>query len=61
MGFLTQTFMIHRTAVEGGGFYLTFLYHLHPLHRHLDISQAITAESPSLFMASSRIQAGTFA
>ena len=25
--------------------YLTPLYHLHPLHRHVDISQAIVAES----------------
>ena len=23
----------------------TYLYHFHPLHKHLDISQAITAES----------------
>ena len=46
---------------KGEAIYLTFLYHLHPLRRHLDISQAITAESPSLYMASSRIRAGTFA
>ena len=30
------------------------LYHYHPLHRHLDISRAITAESSPLHIASSR-------
>ena len=27
---------------KGEGIYLTPLYHFHPLHRHLDISRAIT-------------------
>ena len=30
------------------------LYHFHPLHRHLDISRAITAESSHLHIAGSR-------
>ena len=30
---------------KGEGIYLTPLYHFHPLHRHLDISRAIIAES----------------
>ena len=30
---------------KGEGIYLTPLYHFHPLHRHLDISRAIAAES----------------
>ena len=33
---------------KGEGIYLTPLYHFHPLHRHLDISRAITAESSPL-------------
>ena len=36
----------------------TPLYHFHPLHRHLDISWAITAESSPLHIASSRTQTG---
>ena len=37
---------------------LTSLYHFYPLHRHLDISQTITAESSPLHIASSRTQTG---
>ena len=49
LGFLSQiTFLNHRTAGEGRGHTLTPHYHFHPLHRHLDISLAITAESSSL-------------
>ena len=33
-------------------------YHFHPLHRHLDISRAITAESSPLHIASSQIRTG---
>ena len=33
---------------------LTLLYHFHPIHRHLDISRVITAESSPLYKASSR-------
>ena len=37
---------------------LTPHYHFHPLHRHLDTSRAITAESSPLHIASSRTQTG---
>ena len=53
LGFLSRTFMIHRIAGEGEAISLTPLYHLHLLHRHLDISPAITAESSPLHIASS--------
>ena len=39
---------------------LSPLYHFHPLHRYLDISQVITAESSPLHIASSQTQTGTF-
>ena len=53
LGFLSQTFTIHRTVREGEAISLTPLYHFHPLRRHLDISQLITAESSTLHMAGS--------
>ena len=37
---------------------LTPHYHFHPLHRHLDISRAITAESSPLRIASSQTRTG---
>ena len=40
------------------GIYLSPLYHFHPLHRHLDISQAITAESSPLHIGGSRTRTG---
>ena len=40
------------------GIPLTPHYHLHPLHRHLDTSRAITAESSLLHIASSQIRIG---
>ena len=43
---------------KGEGIYLTPLYHFHPLHRHLDISRAITAESSPLHIADSRTRTG---
>ena len=39
---------------KGEGIYLTPLYNFHPLHRNLDISQAITAESLRLHITGSR-------
>ena len=54
LGFLSRTFTNHRTAGEGEGISLTPHYHFHPLHRQLDISRAITAESSPLHIASSR-------
>ena len=52
---------IHESGLQGKGegIYLTPHYHLHPLHGHLGISRAITAESSRLHMASSRTQTGS--
>ena len=41
---------------KGEGISLIPHYHVHPLHRHLDISRAMTAESSPLHIASSRVQ-----
>ena len=48
------------TGLQGKGesISLTPHYHFHPLHRHLDISRAITAESSPLHIASSRTRTG---
>ena len=43
---------------KGEGIYLTPLYHFHLLHRHLDISRAITLECSPLHIASSRTRTG---
>ena len=43
---------------KGEGISLTPHYHFHPLHRYLDISRAITAESSPLHIASSRTRTG---
>ena len=53
-GFLSRPFTNHSTAGEGRRHFLTPHYHLHPLHRHLDISRLITAESSPLHICSSR-------
>ena len=45
---------------KGKGISITPHYHFHPLHRHLDISRAITAESSPLHIASSRTQTENF-
>ena len=45
LGFHSQTFTNHRTAGEEGGHFFKSSLPLPPLHRHLDISRAITAES----------------
>ena len=42
---------------KGEGISLTPHYHFHPLHRHLDISRAITAESSPLHIDSNRTRA----
>ena len=44
------------TGLQGKGesISLTPHYHFHPLHRHLDISREIAAESSPLHIASSR-------
>ena len=48
---------------KGKGICLTPLYHFHTLHRQLDISQVITAESSPLYIASivAGPEMGTFA
>ena len=43
---------------RGEGIPLTHHYHFHPPHRHLDISRAITAESSSPYIGSSRTRTG---
>ena len=43
---------------KGEGIYFTPLNHFHSLHRHVDMIQAITAESSSLHIASSRARSG---
>ena len=60
LGFLSQTFTNQRTVGGGGlGISLTPYYHFYPLHRNLDISRAITAESSPLHIASSQTRAGS--
>ena len=44
---------------KGEGNYITPLYHFHPLHRHLDISREITAESSPLPIAGTQLESGT--
>ena len=44
--------------VKEENFSFTSLYHFNPLHRHLDISTAITAENSPLHVASSGTQIG---
>ena len=39
---------------------LSFWLYYHPLHRHLDISQAITAESLFLYIVTSQTRSGNF-
>ena len=61
LGFLSRTFPIHRTAGgggRGGTFSVTPFYYFHRLHRCLDISWAITAESSPLHTASNRTETG---
>ena len=55
-GFHSQQFRNHRTA--GEGISLTPPYHFHPLHRHLDISRAITTDGSSLHIGSSWTRSG---
>ena len=60
LGFLLRTFNSRITGSQGKGegISLTPHYHFHPLHRHLGISWAITAESSPLHIASSRTGTG---
>ena len=45
---------------KGEGVYLTPHYHFHQLHRHLDVSRAITTDSSPLHIGSSCTRTGTF-
>ena len=45
---------------KGEDIFLTPLCHFHPLHRHLNIRRAITAESSPQYIASSRTRTGYF-
>ena len=60
--FIWVFFHVHSriTGLQGKGesISLTPHYHFHPLHRHLDINQAITAESSPLHIGSNRTQTG---
>ena len=58
LGFLSRTFMIHRTTGEGGGYLFNSSLPLPPLHRILDISRVIPAESSPLHIAGKRTQTG---
>ena len=58
LGFLSRAFTIHRTAGEGGGYLFNSSLPLPPAYGHLDISQAITAESSPLHIAGSRTRTG---
>ena len=56
--FLHDLLQITGLQGKGEGISLIPHYHLHPLHRHLDINRAITAESSPLHIASSWVQTG---
>ena len=58
LGFLSQSFPIHRTAGEGGGYLFNSFLPLPPVSQILDISWAITAESSPLRIGSSRARTG---
>ena len=64
-GLLSQVFKyFHSTFTvlqgKGEGISLTLHSHFHPLHRYLDINQAITAESSPLHIISSRTRTRNF-
>ena len=52
LGFIYGHSPVTGQQIKGKGISLTPLYHFHPLHRHLDISRVITAESSPLNIAS---------
>ena len=52
--FFQEHLRITRLQGKGEGISLTPHYYFHPLHRHLDISRAITAENSPLHIAGSR-------
>ena len=58
LGFLSRTFTNQGQQGKGEGISLTPDYHFHPLHRHLGISRAISAEISPLHIANSRTRTG---
>ena len=56
--FVHEDWQITGQQRKGDSISLTPHYHFHLLHRHLDISRAITAESVPLHMASSQTRTG---
>ena len=50
LGFPSQPFTNHRNAGGRGGHFFNSHFHFHLLHRQLDISRAITAESSPLLV-----------
>ena len=61
LDFLSQIFTIHRTAGKWEAISLYPFCNFHSLHRHLDISQVIAAESSPLCKAGSRTGSGNLA
>ena len=58
LGFLSDTLTIQRIEGKLEAIYLTPLYHFHLLHRYVDISRVIAAESSPLHIVSSRTRTG---
>ena len=54
LGFPSRTFSIHRTVREGVGYLVNSSLPLSMVHKPLDVSRAITAESSPLHIASSQ-------
>ena len=52
LGFLSQQFTTIGLTGKEKGIYLTPHYHFNPLHRYLDISQAVIVDSSPLHIAS---------
>ena len=57
-GFFSRTSWFTGEEGKGEAISLTPLYHFHPLHRHLGVSQVIAAEISPLRIAGSRTQTG---
>ena len=58
LGFLSRTFTIQKTSGERRGYLFRLSLPLPPLHKHLDISRAITSGSSPLRIACSRTRTG---
>ena len=56
LGFLSQTFVNHRTAGEGGGYFFNSSLPLPPASQTRSTGWAITAESPPPHIANSSTQ-----